>query len=491
MRAAFSSYQEDIIGPTFCSTKEKMTPEPSASTAPTDHSLPPTASEPPRKRRHRWIWAVVLILFGLLFYWVFTMQRKSQAAATGGGRRGLITGPVPVVPATATVGNLGVYLDAIGTVTPVYTDTITAQVTGVITDVHFREGQFVHKGDALVDIDPRPYAAQLTEAQGALERDQNLLAEAQMDLQRYQEAWKKNAIPRQTLEDQEKLVLQDQGTVKNDEGTVQYDQVQLDYCHIASPISGRVGLRLADPGNLITANSTNPLVVVTQLQPITVIFTLAEGDLQQVLDQMRHGKQLSVEAWDSFNSEQLGSGRLTTIDNLIDTTTGTVKLRATFPNANDALFPNQFVNTRLLVTTLTNQILVPSSAVQHNGDQAFVYLIEAGAGHVAGSAAPGGTNAGGATAPSGEAAGQGGHASRGGAGGQSGAGQHETLYHVVQTNVKEGVTDRGMTAVEGIQPGNIVANSTFDKLVSGATVFYSKTGIPETQTTISGESSAP
>ncbi len=162
---------------------------------------------------------------------------------------------------------------------PLYTDSITAQVTGVITAVHYREGQYVRKGDPLIDIDARPYAAQLAQAQGLLERDQNPLAEAQMDLDRYKQAWAKNAIPRQTLEDQEKLVLQDQGTVKNDEGTVQYDQVQVDYCHITSPISGRVGLRLVDPGNLVTANSTTTLVVVTQEQPITVIFTLGEDNL--------------------------------------------------------------------------------------------------------------------------------------------------------------------------------------------------------------------
>ena len=180
------------------------------------------------------------------------MHAGSGAPAAALAGRHAMTGPVPVTTATAKLGNIGVYLNAIGTVTPVYTDTITAQVTGVITAVHYREGQYVQKGDPLIDIDPRPYQAQLVQAQGALERDQNLLAEAQMDLKRYQDAWAKNAIPRQTLEDQEKLVLQDQGTVKNDEGTVQYDQVQLGYCHITSPIDGRVGLapcRSRQPGH--------------------------------------------------------------------------------------------------------------------------------------------------------------------------------------------------------------------------------------------------
>ena len=247
-----------------------MSPEPSSSIAPPDHQLPPT-TDPPKRRRHRWIWVVVLLAFGLLFYWVFSYSKKNQAAVMsggGGGRRGVIPGmSIPVVPATSKTGSLGVYLEAIGTVTPVYTASMTAQVTGVITAVHYREGQFVNKGDPLIDIDPRTYAAQLAQAQGTLERDQNLLAEAQMDLARYQTAWSKNAIPRQTLEDQEKLVLQDQGTVKNDEGNVQYATVQLGYCHIVSPIDGRVGLRLVDPGNLVTANSTTTLVVVTQKRP--------------------------------------------------------------------------------------------------------------------------------------------------------------------------------------------------------------------------------
>src|SRR5579863_7088242 len=255
-----------------------------------------------KKHRHIWIWLVVLLAFGLLFFWVYKQHSASAAASGAGGRRGAMAGAVPVTLATATKGSIGVYLDAIGTVTPTYTDNITAQVTGVITAVHYREGQYVHKGDPLVDIDSRPYEAQLAQAQGSLDRDQSLLAEAQMDQTRYQDAWAKNAIPRQTLEDEEKVVLQDQGTVKNDEGTVQYDKVQVAYCHMLSPINGRVGLRLVDPGNLVTANSSTALVVVTEVQPITVIFTLAEDSLQQVLDQMRARKSLTVEAFDRTNT---------------------------------------------------------------------------------------------------------------------------------------------------------------------------------------------
>ncbi len=413
----------------------------------------------------------------------------------GGGRRGVIPGmAIPVVPATAKTGSLGVYLEAIGTVTPVYTVSMTAQVTGVITDVHYREGQYVRKGDPLIEIDPRPYAAQLAQAQGTLQRDQNLLAEAQMDLARYQTAWAKNAIPRQTLEDQEKLVLQNQGTVKTDEGNVEYASVQLSYCHIVSPINGRVGLRLVDPGNLVTANSSTALVVVTQMQPITVIFTLAEDDLDQVLEQMRHGKQLSVAAWNRDRSAKLADGKLTTVDNQIDTTTGTVKLRAQFPNSDGALFPNQFVNTRLLVRTLTSQIMVPSSAIQYNGDTAYVYLIKPGPGNPnAGAPQGNGTNATGGQRRGGSRTtpGQSGSAQQGQNSGPGDSGGEKTKYHVVMQIVKTGVTDNGWTAVVGIPSGTTVADSSFDKLQDQADISLSKIGIPENQTTLSGESDAP
>ncbi len=394
---------------------------------------PPANSE--KKRRHRWIWVIILLLFGLLFLWVYKQHRTSAAVPAGGGRRGAMAGQVPVTYATATKGSMGVYLDAIGTVTPVYNDTIAAQVTGVITAVHYREGQTVHKGDPLIDIDSRPYEAQLAQAQGMLDRDQNLLAEAQMDMKRYQDAWSRNAIPRQTLEDQEKLVLQDQGTVKNDQGTVQYDQVEVGFCHITSPIDGRVGLRQVDPGNLVTANSNTPLVDVAQIAPITVIFTLPEGDLPQVLRQTHGGKTLAVEVLNDNKTQMLAKGKLITIDNLIDTVTGTVKLRAEFDNRNDALFPNQFVNTRLLVNTVDDLTIVPSSAIQHNGAIDFVYLIQN----------PDSKNA-----------------------------------KAVMTTIKSGISDQGNTAVTGLKPGDVVANSSFQKLVDGSPVVESKVTIPAT-----------
>jgi membrane fusion protein, multidrug efflux system len=430
-----------------------------------------------KKRRHRWIWVIILVLFGLLFAWVYR-QHSVSASAPGGGGRGRFagSGPVPVTLATATKGSLGVYLDAIGTVTPIYTDSITAQVTGVITAVHYREGQIVHKGDPLIDIDARPYEAQLVQAQGALDRDQNLLAEAQMDLKRYQDAWAKNAIPRQTLEDQEKLVLQDQGTVQNDQGTVQYDQVQVGFCHITSPIDGRVGLRLVDPGNLVTANSSTTLVVVTQLQPITVIFTLAEDNLSQVIDQTRGGKALEVDAYDRTQQTLLAKGKLITINNQIDTVTGTVKLRAEFDNSKGMLFPNEFVNTRLLVKTLDNQTIVPSSAIQHNGTTDFVYLIQG----LNPSSNPKGSSGGGSGNGGGGRHGAGGsHGAGGGGAGGSGGGSGNSGKAIVR-NVKSGITDAGNTAVTGINVGDVVANSSFQKLVNGAQVMQSPVTIPAT-----------
>lgn len=381
-----------------------------------------------RKRRHRWIWAVVLLLFALLFYWVIQHQQKSEAA--GGGGRHQAGGIVPVTTATAQEGSIGVYLDAIGTVTPLHTVSVNSQVTGAVTAVQYREGQYVHKGDPLIEIDPRPFQATLEQAQGTLQRDQNLLGQARMDLQRYQLAWSKNAIPRQTLEDQQKAVLQDEGTVKTDEGLVRYDQVQLSYCHITSPIDGRVGLRLVDPGNLVTANSTTTLVVVTQTQPITVVFTLAEDNLPDVLKQSRAGKQLPVDAYDRTQQTRLAVGKLTSIDNQIDTNTGTVKLRAEFENRSGQLFPNQFVNTRLLVTTLKNQVLIPSSAIQHNGTADFVYVIQ--------------------------------------------------NQKAIMRSVKSGASDNGNTAVVGLQPGEVVADSSFEKLQSGSQITVSKVKLPST-----------
>ena len=384
-----------------------------------EHQLPPP-------KRSSWIrivvWLIILLAFGLLFWWV--LQRRQTVAAPAGGRRGAAGGTVTLNVETAKKGDIGVYLDAIGTVTPVYTDTLVSQVTGVITDVRYREGQLVRRGQSLLQIDPRPFQANVTTAQGALERDTNLLAQAEMDLKHYQDAWARNAIPKQTLDDQEKLVLQYRGTIKVDQGTLQYDQVQLGFTNITAPISGRVGLRLVDPGNLATASSSTPLAVITQLQPITVVFTIPEDNVSQLQQQTRQGKALPVEALDRSEQTKLASGKLSSTDNQIDTTTGTLKLRAIFDNKDDALFPNQFVNARLLLQTLHNVVLIPSSAIQHNGDVAFVFLIENGVAHI--------------------------------------------------HNIKPGVSEASETEVTGLNAGDVVGDSSFEKLQDGSKVVISK-----------------
>ncbi|QNI33567.1 efflux RND transporter periplasmic adaptor subunit [Alloacidobacterium dinghuense] len=395
---------------------------------PPDHQLPSASSGDSARRsskRRQWLWILLLLAFAVVLFVILRRHDDpaKTAAAPGGGRRGF-GGPVTLTVATAQKGDIGVYRDAIGTVTPVYTASIYNQVTGVITQVHYREGQTVQKGDPLVDIDPRQYEAQVESAQGALERDTNLLAQAKMDLNRYQQAWDRKAIAKQQLDDQEKIVAQNEGLVRADQGTLDFDKVQLSYCHITAPFTGRVGLRLIDPGNLVQSSGSTVLAVLTQVQPITVVFTLAQDYLPDVFAQKGRGVGLSVDAYDREQTKKLASGKLLALDNQIDTTTGTVKLRATFDNRDGALFPNQFVNTRLLVTTEHGMTLIPSSAIQHNGQVSFVYVIADGTAHL--------------------------------------------------KNVKAGVSDHGITAVEGINPGDQLATSSFEKLQSGSKVTISK-----------------
>lgn len=392
-----------------------------------DHQLPaPEPAHPKHKAIRVAVWIALLLVFAVAFLLILRHHDDTTKSAAS-ARRGA-GGAVALTTATAKQGNLGVYLDAIGTVTPVYTASITSQVTGPVIAVHYKEGQIVHKGDPLVDIDPRPFRATLLQAQGTLERDQNVLAQAKMDLDRYRAAWARDAIPKQTLDDQEKLVLQDEGTVKLDEGSVQFDQIQVDYCHITAPFTGRVGLRLVDPGNVVQSTGTTTLAVITQLQPITIIFTIPEDYLGQVQPRLRQHATLTVDAFDRTAQKQIASGTLLTLDNQIDTTTGTVKARASFDNKNDLLFPNEFVNARLLVDTLQGATLVPTSAIQHNGAVAFVYVLQ------------------------------------------------DNIAHM--RNVQAGVTDGNTTAVTGINPGDVLADSSFDKLQDKSKVVVSSKPIP-------------
>ena len=331
-----------------------------------------------KKKSHATLWIILIVvaLLAVFLVYYFTKPSAGSGAAAGGAGRGQ-NGPAAITVGKSTTGNINIYVDALGTVTPVATITLYSQITGVVMSVHYREGQVVRKGDPLVDVDPRPYEATLTQAEGQLLHDQGVLGEAQMDLTRYQAAYARNAIAKQILDDQEKAVIQDQGTVQADEGTVDYDKVQLAYCHIVSPISGRVGLRLVDPGNTVVSGSSSTLVVITQLQPITVVFDVSEDDLPPVQAQLKGNKAMQVDAFDRADEKVIETGKLLALDNEIDTTTGTVKFRANFPNKNLVLFPNQFVNARLLVRTLTNTTLAPTAAIQYNGTAAFVYIVNA------------------------------------------------------------------------------------------------------------------
>jgi membrane fusion protein, multidrug efflux system len=327
------------------------------------------------KKSHAVLWVLLIAAVLLAVFLVYYLTKpKTGGAAAGAQGRGQ-NGPAAITVGKTAAGNINVYVSALGTVTPVATVTLYSQITGIVMSVHYREGQIVRKGDPLVDIDPRPYDATLTQAEGALEHDQGLLEQAEMDLKRYQAAWARNAIAKQQLDDQEKLVLQYQGTVKADQGTVDYDTVQLGYCHIVSPINGRVGLRLVDPGNTVFSGSSSTLVVITQLQPITMVFNVSEDDLPGVQTELKGNKAMEVDAFDRSDEKMLEAGKLTSLDNQIDTTTGTVKFRASFPNKDFVLFPNQFVNARLLERTLDNATLAPTAAVQYNGTAAFVYIV--------------------------------------------------------------------------------------------------------------------
>jgi membrane fusion protein, multidrug efflux system len=328
------------------------------------------------KKSHVVLWVILIVvaLLAVFLVYYFTKPATGGDAAAGGKGRGQ-NGPSAITVGKTSTGNINVYVDTLGTVTPVATVTLYSQITGVVMSVHYREGQIVHKGDPLVDIDPRPYEATLTQAEGQLLHDQGVLDQATMDLKRYQVAYARNAIAKQILDDQEKAVTQDEGTVQSDQGTVAYDKVELAYCHIVSPINGRVGLRLVDPGNTVFSGSSSTLVVITQLQPITVVFNVSEDDLPQIQAQLKGNKAMEVDAFDRADEKILEPGKLTSLDNEIDTTTGTVKFRANFPNKNLVLFPNQFVNARLLERTLTNATLAPTAAVQYNGTAAFVYIV--------------------------------------------------------------------------------------------------------------------
>jgi multidrug efflux system membrane fusion protein len=366
-------------GPALTPSSEK------GSHAPAAHAKPHEPERAPHKSQHHhnadgrkkpfyrenrfWtIWVPIIVVLLLIGGCVYIEKHKKAKA----------TPPPPAIPVSVTTvrtGSIDVILDALGTVTPVYTVSVTARVTGAITEIDYKEGQMVKKNDLLLVIDPRPYAAAVQQAAGQLARDKALLDNARIDLGRYQDAFKTHAVPEQQLATQQATVKGDEGTVQLDQGNLEAAQANLDYTQVRSPIDGRVGLRQVDLGNVVSANAATPLAIITQLQPITVIFTLSEDYLGEVTPELDPAKPLRVDALDRAQQKQIAQGTLDTLDNQVNTSTGTVRARATFANAKNELFPNQFVNAKLYVKTLTNVLLVPTTAVQHNDTAAFVYVV--------------------------------------------------------------------------------------------------------------------
>jgi membrane fusion protein, multidrug efflux system len=391
----------------------------------TTATLQPAA--PPRKKKHVLAWALVLLVCLVLLLPLLHRTKTTQETNFRFGNNG----NAEVNVATAAMGSMEIYLDALGTVTPENTVNVYSLVSGRVLSVAYREGQMVEKGQLLAEIDPRPYEAQLKQAEGTLKRDQAALEQARVDLKRYQEALQENALAQQTVFDQEQTVKQYEGSVQNDEGAIEYDKIQLGYCKITAPISGRIGLRLVDPGNTIFSGSSSTIGVITQLNPITVVFSIPEDRVLQVQKRLASGETLKVDLYDRSQANKLTTGKLLTLDNAIDTTTGTVRLRAVFDNASGALFPNQFVNARLRVDTLQNALLIPTVAIQYNGQQAFVYKI--------------------------------------------GDNNTATLQNITLVN-----SEQSQSAIQGLKAGERIITSNFDRVEDGAqvTIAGARTGFP-------------
>lgn len=380
------------------------------------------------EHHHSWMpWIIllaVLVLGFFVFRFVFTPKKPKTPVAP----------PVSITVTNVQTGDIDVAVSSLGSVTPIYTATISPRVDGQVLAVNYSEGQMVSSNDLLALIDPGPYQSQVTAASGQLARDKAVLEGAKVDLERYKAAATKKAIPQQQVDDQLALVHQDEGVIRLDEGNLENAQVNLAYCYIRAPFSGRVGLRLIDPGNIVHAANTNAMVVVAQLQPITVIFNVAEDYLPQIQAQLKTGKQMAVEAWDRSNEHKLSSGTVLALNNMIDTATGTIRIKALFTNEDMALFPNQFVNARLIIQVLTHRSLVPTYAIQHNPEGAFLYVVTNGVETL--------TN-----------------------------GATTNVFGVTMRNITPGVTDGNTTAItDGVQPGDIIALDNFNKLGEGTKV---------------------
>jgi membrane fusion protein, multidrug efflux system len=353
----------------------------------------PVQRQTASKRRH-WLWIIALAALLAVGFWYFRDSRASteaqgpaapggasaQGRGSGQGRQGMGAGGfvVPVVVASAQHGDLPVYFNGLGTVTAFNTVTVHSRVDGQITRINFQEGQFVHQGDSLLEIDPRPYQVQLEQAEGQLARDQAQLRDVQVNYERFQLLYKEGVIPKQQLDTQGAQVGQFEGAIKADQGVIDSAKLQLVYSHVTAPISGRIGLRLVDIGNIVHATDSNGLLVITQLQPISVIFALPQDQLPQIAAKLRTGNQLIVDAYDRDDTTKIESGKLLTIDNQIDTSTGTYKLKAVFNNDRNLLFPNQFVNVHLLADVKKNLVIVPTSAIQRGPQGTYVYVVQDG-----------------------------------------------------------------------------------------------------------------
>jgi len=345
--------------------------------APSRYALPPQPPKrPPSKWRFFWWLALLVIAFGVYKYWpkiqsVVNAPPPPTKAGKKGGKGG--GGSPPVVATRAYRGNIRVYDDSTGSVTPIYITIMQSRVVGELMNINYKEGDLVKKGDLLMEIDSRPYQVQLEQAEAQLAKDKAALENALKDQARYDTLLKQNAIPEQTKTTQDALVEQDKATIQTDQAQIDAQKLNITYCKITAPITGRLGLRLVDPGNII--QTTTNLVVITQIQPISVIFPLSEDLLPQVYSKQSAGQQLIAEAWNRDWSKKLATGKLTTIDNQIDQTTGTVRMRADFDNSDNALFPNQFVNVKLLVQEKTGVVLLNSAAVQLAGTRSYAWIV--------------------------------------------------------------------------------------------------------------------
>ncbi len=381
--------------------------------------IPP---EPPvRKRRsYAWVWLLVLAVAGYFGYRYYQRTHVQSTAATAAQGRNAKPRVIPVVTAPARAGDMPVFLRGLGTVTPLNNVTVKSRVDGQLMAIHFTEGQHVNQGDLLAEIDPRPFEVQLAQAQGQLARDQAQLNDAQANLGRYQALWKEQVIARQQLDTQQATVGQFQGVLETDRAAIASARLQLTYAKITAPISGRVGLRQVDAGNIVRAADASGLVTIAQMHPIAVLFTIPADNLPQVLAKLRVGAKLRVDAYDRDDKTKIASGTLLTVDNQIDPTTGTSKLKAVFNNDNNVLFPNQFVNCHLLLDTRHNVVIIPAPAIQTGPQGSFVFVV---------------------------------------------AGGHATMRPVTVS-----MTEGGDVAAEGIQPGDLVVTDGQDKLQDGSSV---------------------